>query len=607
MPGDPVATALPPPTRPSRGRRLLFRAPSPYVALGFAVVVSGILAFLAWFPQPGGIRLVEGFLLVFLVPALLAGALTGPLARALGGQLPVRRSLLLVLTGTALSVPLLAIDRALVLLPYFEGTSMVAVLLFLQGPTLWFRHMSLFGVSRPSHVRSILPSALQPGAATVGIFLLYSPTPLLVAAALTFLILGFLASVLLLRAADRPLRREFGVSGVSLIRPLLDHVNGREAQATASLEGFFRTFAIPADLEIRLLQFRGPTGPKATVVLPTVHPGPFASLGASDLPRKVAERMGTGAGTVLVPHTPCNHDLDLPTGEEVRAVADAAAALSASPDGPDPDRASPLVTPRPGSLARAQQIGGSVLVVVSQAPAATDDIDLAVADQIRRGAPEGAGLRLALVDAHNSYVEGQGDVTYGTPVAARLVADARAAVAAATAAAVPGPIEVGVASGPPFTVREHGIGPAGLRALVVRAAGTTTAYVLIDGNNLLLGLRAPILAGLAGVVDAAEVMTTDNHIVHEVDGGTNPVGERIPADDLVREVRRAVEAAKADLAPVRVHGGIVSVPAVPVLGPDFTARLLTSLGDTVSMFSNAFLMTFLLLLATSLVVLVAIA
>jgi len=44
------------------------------------------------------------------------------------------------------------------------------------------------------------------------------------------------------------------------------------------------------------------------------------------------------------------------------------------------------------------------------------------------------------------------------------------------------------------------------------------------------------------------------------------------------------------------------VPSVKVLGPGLTARLLTSLGDTLAMFANMFPATLLLLLTSSLVV-----
>src|SRR5208282_2767424 len=126
-------------------------------------------------------------------------------------------------------------------------------------------------------------------------------------------------------------------------------------------------------------------------------------------------------------------------------------------------------------------------------------------------------------------------------------------------------------------------------------------YVLVDGNNLIVGDRDPIVRSLLERVDTAEVMTTDNHVVHEVDGGINPVGERLGTDGLVAGVSEAVRGALQDLAPTDLRFGTREVPAVQVLGPGFTARLLTSLGDTLSMFEYMLGATLLLLLTGSLV------
>ncbi|MCI4333831.1 MAG: DUF2070 family protein, partial [Thermoplasmata archaeon] len=537
-------------------------------------------------------------------PALVAGGLTVPLAAALGGRLSWRRSFLLAATSAAVPLPVALIERLLVFAFPAAVPPVGLYLLFLLGPVLWFRHMSLFGISNPEHARSLPASLLQPVLAFLGVLLLVPVSSALVAEGVIFLVFGFLACALLLRAADRPLRREFGHSGVALIRPLLDHINARDPAATAELEGFFARFSVPADLRITLVTIRSGGRAKATIALPTVHPGPFAALGSSDLPRKLAERLGPAAGVVFVPHTPCNHDLDLPTGAEFTAVADAAVALLGSLPTSGEAMAGPMVRPYPDSFARAQRLGDSVIVTVTQAPDPTDDIDFAVVDPLVRAA-ESSGPRIALIDAHNSYVEGEGDLTYATPKAAKLVKDIGAAVAAANAAASAGGFRFGAAARTDYSVRTHGIGPAGLRAFVIEAAGRRSAYVLIDGNNLLQGARAPILAALAPLVDEAEVMTTDNHIVHEVDGGINPVGERYPAASLARDAKALVEHAIADLSDAEAVSGTRAIASVRVLQPAWTQRLLTSLGDTVSMFGNAFLTTYLLLLTSSLVVVLA--
>jgi putative membrane protein len=384
---------------------------------------------------------------------------------------------------------------------------------------------------------------------------------------------------------------------------MMDHVDARDPSATETIERFFDRFSVPMDLRVGVLSFRNSERPVATLVMPTVHPGPFASLGASDLPRKLSDRLAGSAGVVLVPHTPCNHDEDLPTARETGRVADAAERCLLDLSGPAISRGSPLVSPRAGSFARAQVVGDTALVVVSQAPEPTDDIDFAIADQVYQSLRNEGAARIALLDAHNSYREGEGDLSYGAPRARQLVDDAHAAVAAALAASRDGPLRVGVNVHDGYDIGLHGIGPEGIRCLVIEAAGHRTAYVLIDGNNLLEGIRAQILDALKEVVDNAEVLTTDNHVVHEVDGGVNPVGERYPAASLVRDVRAGVEHALTQMNPVTVWSGEQPIPAVRVLQPAWTIRLMTALSDTFVVFTSALLSTFLLLVMAAVVVL----
>ncbi|MCI4327224.1 MAG: DUF2070 family protein [Thermoplasmata archaeon] len=588
--------------REPRYTRLLVRAPSLALCVGYAALAAVATAALAAFPDLRGIEFLPVLAFVFLGPALLGGLLTVPLAEALGGRLSWRRSFLLAATAAAVPLPILLTERIAVFAVPGLAPPAGAFLLFLLGPVLWFRHMSLFGLSRPDHLRSLPASVIQPLLSFLGVLVIVHVTGPLVLEGGAFLVLGFLGCALLLRVADRPLRREFGTSGVALIRPVLDHINLRDPGATAELERFFDRFSVPADLRLTLIGIRSGGRTKATIVLPTVHPGPFAALGASDLPRKLADRLGPEAGMVFAPHTPCNHDLDLPTEAEVARVGDAAVALLRSLPVVGSSLAGPLVRSSADSFARGQRLGDAVLVTVTQAPAPTDDIDFAIVDPLVRASAE-RSPRLALIDAHNSYVEGQGDLTYATPNAEKLRRDIGAAAAAAEAATVNGPFRFGVAARTNYSLQAHGIGPTGIRAWVIEVAGKRSAHVLIDGNNLILGLRAPILEALAPLVTEAEVMTTDNHIVHEVDGGINPVGERYPGPALARDVKAVVEAAIADLSEATAASGSVGIPSVRVLQPAWTQRLLTSLGDTVSVFGTMLLTTYLLVVASSLVVL----
>lgn len=582
--------------------RLAPRAPSLPVALAAVVVLSGLAALLAM-PAGSVDQLSIAFVGVFLLPALLAAGLTPALAGAIGGRFTYKRSFLLAIVVLAITLLFLAMDRLLSLIPALRLPSPIAIVVVVQVFALWLRHMALFGVSRASHGRSLPPALLQPVFTLLFTFLLLPSGPALWVTSIVLLGVGWAAAALVIRGSDRPIRREFDASGIALIRPMLDHVAFREPGATAELEAFFRRHAVPADLRVSLLEFRGVGGTIASVALPSVHPGPFAALGSSDLPRHVAEALGPTAGLVFVPHTPCTHDLDLPSAAERQKVLDGLRGLRAGLAVGPVSLASPLVEPRPGSLVRVQRLGPVLWVLLSQAPAPTDDIDFAVADTLQREFSARGERFLALMDAHNSYRPDEGDLSYGTPVHRQLVSDFAAAVALAEARSTASGLRIGAAAETRFTVGVHGIGPAGIRALVVEAAGTRTAYVLIDGNNLVQGERATILGALAGAVDAAEVMTTDNHVVHEADGGVNPVGERLGGTELAGAVRAVVDRAHASLAPAELGAGTAELPGVLVLGPGWTARLLTSLGDTLSVFANLMFATFLLLLATALLAL----
>jgi putative membrane protein len=591
-----------PPSRAGRFRRWFPPAPRPPLGVGLIAAIAAVLTLFAVGPSSPAL-FAQYFLAAFFLPALLSALATVPFSTAVGGRFTLPRALLLAILSLALVFPFVFVWWVVHFFVAVGPLPTVArVIVLAQGPVLWFRELSLYGLSRPSHFRVLPAALLQPVFALVGLFFVAVPSVGEALAAGIVLLLAFLCAALLLQAADRPLRREFQVSGVALIRPLMDHVATRDPNATRQLEAFFGQHAVEADVRVTMLAFRDGDRTRATVALPTVHPGPFAAVGASDLPRKIDETLGAAAGTVFVPHTPCNHDLDLPDEAELDRIRSALRKVTGELVPSAHDRVSPLVSPRAGSLARAQILGDSVIVLISQAPAPSDDIDYAIIDPLYDRSFGGERLTPAFIDAHNSYEGDAGDLTYGSPAHRQLVRDIEAAIAGAQAAARAGPLRVGTAVRTGYSVGTHGIGAEGIRALVVEGAGSTTAYVLIDGNNLLTGLRQRLLDALVGLVDAAEVMTTDNHVVHEVDGSVNAVGERFEAGALAAEVRAVVTEARAGLGPARTYSGRVDVPSVRVLGPGWTARLLTSLGDTVSVFGPSAVTTFLLMVTSSVIV-----
>ncbi|HMA05190.1 MAG TPA: DUF2070 family protein, partial [Methanomicrobiales archaeon] len=119
------------------------------------------------------------------------------------------------------------------------------------------------------------------------------------------------------------------------------------------------------------------------------------------------------------------------------------------------------------------------------------------------------------------------------------------------------------------------------QALVIEAGGQKTAYVLLDGNNIVKGGREVLLGGIRDLVDDCEVMTSDTHLVNTITG-KNPVGLGVPPSDIAPYVREAVEIALADLAPAETGAATAWCRNVQVFGPQRISQIASISTTTVN-------------------------
>ncbi len=120
--------------------------------------------------------------------------------------------------------------------------------------------------------------------------------------------------------------------------------------------------------------------------------------------------------------------------------------------------------------------------------------------------------------------------------------------------------------------REQGFGDLGIQVMVIEVEGQRTAYVLIDGNNMAAGVRETLLGQVLTIVDNAEVMTTDSHVVNTITG-KNPVGMHVPVSDFIPYVMQAVRAAIEDLAPAESAASTAQCEHIVVFGSNRISQL----------------------------------
>ena len=132
-----------------------------------------------------------------------------------------------------------------------------------------------------------------------------------------------------------------------------------------------------------------------------------------------------------------------------------------------------------------------------------------------------------------------------------------------------------------FTVQD-GMGPGGISVIVVGVDDQKVAYVTIDGNNMVSGLRDKILSALRELgIDDGEVLTTDTHSVCGMirsARGYNLVGEAIEHTKLISYIKEATTHALESMEPVEASWRTEVIPDVKVIGEQQITEL-TVLAD----------------------------
>jgi putative membrane protein len=557
--------------------RFLFTAPPWYVSGGL-VVLAGVAMDLVRERVPGPFSVG---ILAFTVPAILALLFTKPLVSLAGSFTTWNRSASLALASLVFSV---CTTLPGILLPI---PNLFAFLFaFSLGLVFGVRILVLVATAdfRPARM---LPAALSQSiwGMIAGWFLL--PGPFLAAALVAHIAVGA-AAVLLIYLIERPLYRSFRIHLFQFLNTFLAHLT----DGSRGMEGFFSAMGEGISLPEVSFLFRRAGKKDILLTIPNVHPGPMGDIGGGRLPHILHASLG---GEVLTAHGCSTHDYNLTREEEVgkivTAVRESLGHLTLAP------AASRSVRIREGSVdLLCQRFSDSLLLVGTRAPERTEDLDPAIGWILMA---EGHRLygHVALVDAHNSMTEVSGATYLGSPVATEyLTGGIRAMEAAAELERYP--FRAGVAHlSLPFT-REQGLGDLGVQALVIETGGQKTAYVLLDGNNIVKGGREVLLSGIRDLVDESEVMTTDTHLVNTITG-KNPIGLKIPSEEIAPYIRQAVEVAIADLAPAEAGATTGWCRDVQIFGPQrisqissITTTTVTFIGPLgVSLLLSAYLLT----------------
>lgn len=546
----------------------IFEAPDWKVSLacivGLAIVV-GIISF------PGGWKsdIVQGIMLLG-APAVLSAFLTKPLSEIFGRNMSYNRSVLVAL----FSLVIISMASLIIgLIAYATNTPYNYTGLALSLSVVFaLRMLVLLGISINSLPKVLIPASIQ--TLFGGILLAYyvndaNVTFGLIVSSVIFVIsaIGFVKYV------DYPMVKSFGVSSFDFVQDFIAHIT----EGSQDMEEFFEKIGESIDAPVSVVAFRKPDGTnKAIIITPYVHPGPMGEIGGGNLPAIIAKAFS--GHVVLVPHGTASHDFNLVTADESQKII--AAANRALTHITYSEKATRSIREQVGdSKVLGQRFGDSAFMVSTRAPMTTDDIEFSVGFNAMAEARV-AGFKYAtIIDAHNCMEPLASPIEPGSRDSYNIIR-AAANTSKQLLTMNTDSLRVGTACSPAICTRLEGMGDLGICVAVVETQGQRTAYIVIDGNNMVTGLREKIIERLP--VDEAEVMTTDTHVVNTI-SAINYVGQNFDRNTLIEKISELVNKAIADLEPVSVGMEIEIAENIRVFGSHKIAKLASTANAMVAM------------------------
>ncbi len=451
---------------------------------------------------------------------------------------------------------------------------------FLRAPELWVRFFFLgFGgalilrllvlsvTSFASFGGTLFSSLLQPALVVLPIYFIgprigYNLELQPLYFALTSIVVALITVVAFKYFMDRVGIGTLGVESSVLFKAFL--ANWTE-DLIHPLEAFFEKLGNDQDIKVSLLTFKADKKVNAVIVVPALHPGPFKNLGSSLLPSLIQKTLHDKFNCVVsVPHGLVGHELDVSSQfQNQRVLKKIAGFVDFSSSHSE---ATPFV--RAGNdhaKASCQIFGDCALVTLTTAPRTMEDLPQELNSFIVEEA-EKHGISALAIDAHNS-MNGPFDLdTAEAPLGEAAIGSLEKALTLKRSSFL-----VGAATVAPkeFTLQD-GMGPGGISVIVTEVSNQKAAYVTIDGNNMISGLREKILSELKtlGIVDG-EVLTTDTHSVCGIvrsRRGYNLVGEVIDHSKLINYIRKAANNALSSLEPAEVSWRTEIIPNIRVIG-----------------------------------------
>ena len=249
-----------------------------------------------------------------------------------------------------------------------------------------------------------------------------------------------------------------------------------------------------------------------SMVLPDIHPGPFHPVGGSNIPYLIYKNMDS---TAMVMHSISNHDLNLPSQEEVNNYLTSISDSEVLRNGVGCTE--PVIVQINNARAGGLLFDKTALLFLSLSPHGMEDLTMDIRTQIEQFAKNRNFEQVMIVDTHNAM----GDEISKEDSEDLLIAAKSTLDTLKTKQSYP--FKFGYQNSNDMNIKKADIAMGGIAILCLEINEKKYFVGWADANNMENGVREQIVKHFANIgYELIEICTSDTHFT--ADGARNKNG-----------------------------------------------------------------------------------
>ncbi|MCL4345480.1 MAG: DUF2070 family protein [Candidatus Thermoplasmatota archaeon] len=372
----------------------------------------------------------------------------------------------------------------------------------------------------------------------IPLFLVHSDYTIIIEAIAYSLISSYL-SLVFVRKSTKTFRDEFQQEPRDLIKFFLYSSTSRKYYESGD-RFFKRIYNIEREVSVDMIRFEDSTGKnKVALIFPYVHPGPFGTIGSSNLPERLTRYTSALSEDLMVFHTATTNNNNCAGEDEIRTIGEAITSMWGG-DGRTQEMSRLLSLKSNGIRIDAISFDGRAIIALNPDRVDFDDILYTEGQKVVDYLMDSNGIYASVVDAQNNFVRGSREITDISPFLhgiSKITSRLKSRY----------PCRVGYYR---KQFSSKALGPMGIQCLVFDYGNEKDGIILTDSNNISRDLMERVRTLLSGELRNIGIYTTDNHVVNAGSLDMNPLGESGDIDAIAEAIRDTVRSASENIEDV---------------------------------------------------------